>query len=531
MREHPVIGERILRAVPGMAAVARMIRHEHERYDGGGYPDGLRGDDIPMGSRVILACDAYHAMTSDRPYRRAMDVQDAVTELVRCAGTQFDPQRGQRARRPARPRRPPPRRCGLSRSDADPVPAELDRAVDELRARHVRLVVPPVRQRLDAAGEQRGVHLAASARRGRALSGSRRRSSPRSPPRPGPGGARRRRRAPDRPRRETARARRPGAPRRRPGTRRRRRAAGPRRRPRQRVGRQPPEDLAGVRGHQRLVHRALGREVLVDEGLGDPGRARDLLERRAVVTAGAEDLLGGVEELLAALGGRRRRRGWTVPGIASRLGCGAWDRLRGGGPARRPRRRRARRARGAARRARGAGLLLEDLRCAADDGRLCSCSPSAPSAAPPKYTAREIAEKSGLSISTCLTALRRAHGLPVPEPDAVRVHRRRPRGRATRSPSRRPASLEQQMRWPACSAAAWPQPPRRCARCARDRAGAGHHRARARRALRPGVEQLMPLVGPMLAADASAATCATWCRPRPSARPSARRARCPAPAR
>jgi len=91
MREHPVIGERILRAVPGMAAVARMIRHEHERYDGGGYPDGLAGDDIPVGSRVILACDAYHAMTSDRPYRRAMDVQDAVTELVRCAGTQFDP--------------------------------------------------------------------------------------------------------------------------------------------------------------------------------------------------------------------------------------------------------------------------------------------------------------------------------------------------------------------------------------------------------------------------------------------------------
>ena len=91
MREHPVIGERILRAVPGMAAVARMIRHEHERYDGGGYPDGLAGDAIPMGSRVILACDAYHAMTSDRPYRRAMDVQDAVTELVRCAGTQFDP--------------------------------------------------------------------------------------------------------------------------------------------------------------------------------------------------------------------------------------------------------------------------------------------------------------------------------------------------------------------------------------------------------------------------------------------------------
>ncbi|MGZ6642236.1 MAG: bifunctional diguanylate cyclase/phosphohydrolase [Solirubrobacteraceae bacterium] len=91
MREHPVIGERILRAVPGMAAVARMVRHEHERFDGTGYPDGLAGDDIPVGSRVILTCDAFHAMTSDRPYRRAMPEADAIAELARCAGTQFDP--------------------------------------------------------------------------------------------------------------------------------------------------------------------------------------------------------------------------------------------------------------------------------------------------------------------------------------------------------------------------------------------------------------------------------------------------------
>jgi HD-GYP domain-containing protein (c-di-GMP phosphodiesterase class II) len=120
MREHPVIGERILRAVPGMASVARMIRHEHERYDGGGYPDGLAGDDIPMGSRVILACDAYHAMTSDRPYRRAMDVQDAVTELCALRRLPVRPQRGQRADRPARPRRPPRQRDELSRSDSIP---------------------------------------------------------------------------------------------------------------------------------------------------------------------------------------------------------------------------------------------------------------------------------------------------------------------------------------------------------------------------------------------------------------------------
>jgi diguanylate cyclase (GGDEF)-like protein len=91
MRDHPVIGERILRTIPGMGAVARIVRHEHERFDGRGYPDGLAGEDIPIGSRVILACDAYHAMTSDRPYRRAMAHEHAVAELARAAGSQFDP--------------------------------------------------------------------------------------------------------------------------------------------------------------------------------------------------------------------------------------------------------------------------------------------------------------------------------------------------------------------------------------------------------------------------------------------------------
>ena len=90
MAEHPVIGERILRVIPGMGPVARIVRHEHESWDGSGYPDGLAGEAIPIGSRIILACDAYHAMTSDRPYRAAMSHADAITELRRCAGRQFD---------------------------------------------------------------------------------------------------------------------------------------------------------------------------------------------------------------------------------------------------------------------------------------------------------------------------------------------------------------------------------------------------------------------------------------------------------
>jgi diguanylate cyclase (GGDEF)-like protein/putative nucleotidyltransferase with HDIG domain len=91
MKQHPVIGERILRVLPGLGNVARIVRHEHERWDGGGYPDGLAGEHIPLGSRIIIAADTYHAITSDRPYRAARSHSDAVEELTRCAGTQFDP--------------------------------------------------------------------------------------------------------------------------------------------------------------------------------------------------------------------------------------------------------------------------------------------------------------------------------------------------------------------------------------------------------------------------------------------------------
>lgn len=92
MKEHPVIGWRILNAIPGLGGVARIVRHEHERFDGRGYPDGLAGQEIPVGSRIILACDAYHAMITDRPYRAGMPHQNAVQELATCAGSQFDPE-------------------------------------------------------------------------------------------------------------------------------------------------------------------------------------------------------------------------------------------------------------------------------------------------------------------------------------------------------------------------------------------------------------------------------------------------------
>jgi diguanylate cyclase (GGDEF)-like protein len=92
MRQHTIIGERILDADPMLQPVARLVRASHERWDGGGYPDGLAGTAIPLAARIIAACDALDAMTSDRCYQGARSLVDALSEMRRCAGTQFDPE-------------------------------------------------------------------------------------------------------------------------------------------------------------------------------------------------------------------------------------------------------------------------------------------------------------------------------------------------------------------------------------------------------------------------------------------------------
>src|SRR4051794_11374896 len=92
MRRHAETGADMLARVPGLERVAPIVRAHHERWDGRGYPDGLEEEDIPFGSRLIGACDAFEAMTSKRPYRDALNVTEALGELAAGAGTQFDPE-------------------------------------------------------------------------------------------------------------------------------------------------------------------------------------------------------------------------------------------------------------------------------------------------------------------------------------------------------------------------------------------------------------------------------------------------------
>ncbi len=92
IRAHPVLGVRMLDGLAAVRHGLECVLHHHERWDGTGYPHGLRGDEIPLEARAIAAADAYDAMVSDRPYRAALSHDEAAAEVERCAGSQFDPQ-------------------------------------------------------------------------------------------------------------------------------------------------------------------------------------------------------------------------------------------------------------------------------------------------------------------------------------------------------------------------------------------------------------------------------------------------------
>jgi HD-GYP domain-containing protein (c-di-GMP phosphodiesterase class II) len=91
MRTHPLIGAEIVAPIAFLSGAVELIRHHHERFDGSGYPDGLRGDAIPLAARVFAVADSFDAMTSDRPYRRAIGIERALGEIRSGAGTQWDP--------------------------------------------------------------------------------------------------------------------------------------------------------------------------------------------------------------------------------------------------------------------------------------------------------------------------------------------------------------------------------------------------------------------------------------------------------
>jgi response regulator RpfG family c-di-GMP phosphodiesterase len=92
MRTHPRVGAEIVSPIGFLREALDVIRHHHEKFDGSGYPDGLAGDDIPLAARIFAVVDAFDAMTTDRPYRRAMTTLQAIEEIARCSGRHFDPE-------------------------------------------------------------------------------------------------------------------------------------------------------------------------------------------------------------------------------------------------------------------------------------------------------------------------------------------------------------------------------------------------------------------------------------------------------
>jgi len=94
IKKHSALGADLFSNIESLKEVSKIIRHHHEWYNGEGYPDGLTGEEIPLGSRIISIADAYQAMTSDRPYRKAFSKEKAIAELERGAGSQFDPKTG-----------------------------------------------------------------------------------------------------------------------------------------------------------------------------------------------------------------------------------------------------------------------------------------------------------------------------------------------------------------------------------------------------------------------------------------------------
>jgi HD-GYP domain-containing protein (c-di-GMP phosphodiesterase class II) len=91
IKSHPILGEHILNPIVDDEEILGIVKHHHEHYDGNGYPDGQKADQIPLGARILAIADAYDAMTSARPYRKAMSIADACAEIERGKGSQFDP--------------------------------------------------------------------------------------------------------------------------------------------------------------------------------------------------------------------------------------------------------------------------------------------------------------------------------------------------------------------------------------------------------------------------------------------------------